>query len=286
MTNEQRNEGHGHVFPRPDGVLARCGGPAICHVCAADLARKNISVRVNQAQPSSKDLSNELRTRYECTAGCTRDIYIPKHRDLDLRAADEIERLNGMIDAMVKFSDSQVEYFNRRLGESNDEVVRLQTEGERLRRELTGANRAIAHFMGPEGGKYIDRFAAMLAGPVSLEESIRKYSSLEPSAVVPKFKNGDAVLITAYIGDDRPGQDVPRTVLELYHPGDPKYLVTIPGGGRLVVYESELQPAPTKEVFRPHASCKTPAACRHEQFCADQWLCSGGTAQGEGANHD
>lgn len=44
-------------------------------------------------QPSSKDLSNELRTRYECTAGYTRDIYMPEHRDLDLRAAAEIERL-------------------------------------------------------------------------------------------------------------------------------------------------------------------------------------------------
>lgn len=36
------NTGHGHVRPRPDGVRARCGGPAICSVCArekAELAR-------------------------------------------------------------------------------------------------------------------------------------------------------------------------------------------------------------------------------------------------------
>lgn len=32
------NTGHGHVFPRPDGVKARCGGPAFCKVCASDLA--------------------------------------------------------------------------------------------------------------------------------------------------------------------------------------------------------------------------------------------------------
>ena len=32
--------GHGHVNPRPDGVTARCGGPAICRVCAAELAAK------------------------------------------------------------------------------------------------------------------------------------------------------------------------------------------------------------------------------------------------------
>lgn len=34
------NVGHGHVFPRPDGVRARCGGPKMCKECAADLARK------------------------------------------------------------------------------------------------------------------------------------------------------------------------------------------------------------------------------------------------------
>lgn len=34
------NSGHGHVFPRPDGVKARCGGPALCKECAGDLALK------------------------------------------------------------------------------------------------------------------------------------------------------------------------------------------------------------------------------------------------------
>lgn len=33
------NTGHGHVFPRPDGMKARCGGPAICKECAIDAAR-------------------------------------------------------------------------------------------------------------------------------------------------------------------------------------------------------------------------------------------------------
>ena len=35
-----RNAGHGHVYPRLDGVRARCGGPAICAKCALDAARK------------------------------------------------------------------------------------------------------------------------------------------------------------------------------------------------------------------------------------------------------
>lgn len=33
---ENKNTGHGHVNPRPDGMRARCGGPAICSVCASE----------------------------------------------------------------------------------------------------------------------------------------------------------------------------------------------------------------------------------------------------------
>lgn len=34
------NEGHGHVYPRPDGVVAKCGGPGLCEICSADLLQK------------------------------------------------------------------------------------------------------------------------------------------------------------------------------------------------------------------------------------------------------
>lgn len=34
------NSGHGHVYPRADGVKVRCGGPALCVECARDQARK------------------------------------------------------------------------------------------------------------------------------------------------------------------------------------------------------------------------------------------------------
>jgi hypothetical protein len=31
---------HGHVVPRPDGMKARCGGPAICGQCAREAAQE------------------------------------------------------------------------------------------------------------------------------------------------------------------------------------------------------------------------------------------------------
>jgi len=37
---EHPNSGHGHVFPRPDGVKARCGGPGLCKECSRDQASK------------------------------------------------------------------------------------------------------------------------------------------------------------------------------------------------------------------------------------------------------
>ena len=33
------NKGHGHVWNRPDGLKARCGGPSMCRECALDLAQ-------------------------------------------------------------------------------------------------------------------------------------------------------------------------------------------------------------------------------------------------------
>lgn len=31
--DDPRNQGHGHVFPRPDGIRAKCGGTEICLEC-------------------------------------------------------------------------------------------------------------------------------------------------------------------------------------------------------------------------------------------------------------
>ena len=37
------NIGHGHVWPRDDGMKARCGGPGVCVECGKDAATKAAS---------------------------------------------------------------------------------------------------------------------------------------------------------------------------------------------------------------------------------------------------
>jgi hypothetical protein len=46
------NRGHGHVVPRPDGVRARCGGPATCRVCQAEQAALKLSAPLPAGVPS------------------------------------------------------------------------------------------------------------------------------------------------------------------------------------------------------------------------------------------
>ena len=41
----QLNRGHGHVRPRPDGVKARCGGPALCRACQQEQAAEIATLR-------------------------------------------------------------------------------------------------------------------------------------------------------------------------------------------------------------------------------------------------
>ena len=52
------NTGHGHVWERPDGVRARCGGPGLCKKCAVDQADrlKVFGATPKIAMPLSKAL--------------------------------------------------------------------------------------------------------------------------------------------------------------------------------------------------------------------------------------
>lgn len=42
---QNKNTGHGHVRPRPDGMKARCGGPGLCRECAKELGEAKATAR-------------------------------------------------------------------------------------------------------------------------------------------------------------------------------------------------------------------------------------------------
>ncbi len=48
------NTGHGHVWPRPDGVKARCGGPALCSLCIIDKMKFGEVPAAPRATPASE----------------------------------------------------------------------------------------------------------------------------------------------------------------------------------------------------------------------------------------
>lgn len=63
MPERDPNTGHGHVYPRPDGMKARCGGPGLCCVCRQDLAESDPAARL----PVACYLPVELRGRGSST---------------------------------------------------------------------------------------------------------------------------------------------------------------------------------------------------------------------------
>lgn len=64
----------GPVTPRPDGVKARCGGPAICTVCAREAAQKAAASRTHEYLSTSclhaAELGREDPRRYELHGYC------------------------------------------------------------------------------------------------------------------------------------------------------------------------------------------------------------------------
>lgn len=62
MTGPGTNTGHGHVWERPDGSKARCGGPKMCEECAKDAATHGTPER----QPIELRVSRELLEQMLC----------------------------------------------------------------------------------------------------------------------------------------------------------------------------------------------------------------------------
>jgi hypothetical protein len=97
---ENRNVGHGHVFPRPDGVKARCGGPGICSECSRDQSRK-IQQEYIPEPPSSNPLDEPAWENW------SRDQLVGQIRMLRLRVGELRNRIfcPACDEVMVKPSD-------------------------------------------------------------------------------------------------------------------------------------------------------------------------------------
>lgn len=59
------NTGHGHVWARPDGVKARCGGPGMCKQCAFEAGRMRAvsddAMRLRRIERDMKLLQDDVR---------------------------------------------------------------------------------------------------------------------------------------------------------------------------------------------------------------------------------
>jgi hypothetical protein len=66
------NEGHGHVRPRADGAKVRCGGPALCPTCKAELAALSVPQTFEQWWDSS---SGRFPTGYHSWEATCREAW-------------------------------------------------------------------------------------------------------------------------------------------------------------------------------------------------------------------
>ncbi len=71
--------GHGHVYPRADGIKARCGGPALCAFCKIDLAAKSSSA---STAPHQEGQASEPcgEAAYDGYGGCETPLPQPQEK--------------------------------------------------------------------------------------------------------------------------------------------------------------------------------------------------------------
>lgn len=98
MSNQ--NTGHGHVFPRPDGVKARCGGPGICMECSLEADQKKLEDLGAFDKPSSKEQTGQMPPNMERA----KQEWISRYKSKEGRAIARRawERCQEEHDAIVK----------------------------------------------------------------------------------------------------------------------------------------------------------------------------------------
>lgn len=84
------NTGHGHVWQRPDGVKARCGGPGLCKECSRD-ARPFVGKSPPSA-PAARARTDEAQDLAERCHGMVCDL--AREADPDVRVTDLVIALS------------------------------------------------------------------------------------------------------------------------------------------------------------------------------------------------
>ncbi|WP_241360354.1 hypothetical protein, partial [Pseudomonas aeruginosa] len=156
------NVGHGHVFPRADGVKMRCGGPGLCSECAADASR----ARAALAQPSpTPHPASEL--------DFSRPLETENGDPVKWICADVIEYKSARV-CVAK--DTGLVYSSPYIGLKIRNVMPEQAEAER-----------------PEGPTEDELEAAGLGYPLHKEEAVKLWYSGFRSEVITVLEAWEAI---------------------------------------------------------------------------------------------
>lgn len=128
-TKEVFNVGHGHVYPRTDGVKARCGGPGMCKECSSDLAHQQ------REQRPSKD---QLAHWREITDGRYETLLASTAREM----VDEIERLRT-----IAAVDERLDRVERELAKPASEPHVIKQIEHALQDNPAGISREMADYI-------------------------------------------------------------------------------------------------------------------------------------------
>ncbi|MDP5770632.1 hypothetical protein P3801_04865 [Pseudomonas aeruginosa] len=196
------NVGHGHVFPRADGVKMRCGGPGLCSECTADASR----ARAALAQPSptlppfAEKVLAKLRRFNECAEDSdSGGVDIGRHW-LDLltqlgllnrvqrspalwEISQQGEDLLGLDVPEIEVPDSMIEKAWQRFERT---LQQLETPGQAEQAEQAEAER-------PEGPTEDELEAAGLGYPLHKEEAVKLWYSGFRSEVITVLEAWEAI---------------------------------------------------------------------------------------------
>ncbi|MBV5548503.1 hypothetical protein KUU59_09765 [Pseudomonas aeruginosa] len=153
------NVGHGHVFPRADGVKMRCGGPELCSECAADAYRARAALaqpspaQAEQAEPERPEVVAVVRAQgfgRVCEADAN-TLYQHCSDGDELMTVAQHERIVGALRAVI----AQLRQHKNDYMDSGQQTYRA------LQNEIREREAEIARLDGLVSGRTAERDAAL-----------------------------------------------------------------------------------------------------------------------------